>query len=573
MGCKTSISVSSNTQSNAVHSQRLKVSDNILNQSQTTRFVENCVIVWLTDQSSIEEKNLLKQFRHIISALRIFTDSDACFTFINNIHDEKIFLVISPEYKQFIDRIHHLSQILKVYIFDPKFQMLNNIYACIVQSDIFRNSTDLCNQLCEDRELFELDCVVLTTVLPLSSDEVALKCKASFLLVQYMKEIVVRYKFENDAKDRFVEFCRIHYADDDEQLREIDDFDRTYRPQKALYWLTRNTFVSRILNRTQHTLEIDLQYKISFIIKHIHIQLAHYSNQNDSPSKDTSWTFYRGKTMLQHEFDILLRNSSGGLLSFSCFIMASRNKNVAIDLLHRLITDNPQRIAVLFEIYIDTTKHVIIPFALLENNDHEDHSKKGDICFGIGTVFRIQSIEQVNEYSIQMWQVKLILVDDSDSQLFHLVEALHNNDIQTNPLAFAGKLLVEMGDFDRAEQFYIQILLDPSVLNQPRRCCRIQTALGSVFTLKNEFNKALEHYQQALKASLSFLPPDHPDLIPIHSAIADCYYETGNYLLALQSYERAAQLIQPNMQSIDQQSLNDLNNHIVNIRKLLNSSA
>ncbi|CAF4924336.1 unnamed protein product [Rotaria sp. Silwood1] len=572
MGCKPSIFASSNTQSNTAHPQRLKVSNDKLNQSQTTRFVENCLIVLLADESSIEEENL-KQLRHVISALRIFTDSDACFTFINYIHVEKIFLVISPEYKQFIDRIHHLSQILKVYVFDPKIQMLNNIYDPIVQPNIFRNTTDLCNQLREDRELFELDYVVIRTVLPLWSDEVALKCKASFLLVQYMRDVVIRYKFENDAKDRFVEFCREHYADNDQQLCEIDDFDRTYRPQKALYWLTRTTFVSRILNRIQHTLEIDLQYKISFIIKHIHVQLAHFSDHNDSLSKETSWTFYRGKTMLQHEFDALLRNSSGGLLSFSCFIMANKNKNVAIDLLHRLITVNPQRIAILFEIYIDRTKHVISPFALLENSDHEDHSKKGDICFTIGTVFRIQSTEPVNEFSIEMWQVKLILVDDSDSQLFHLVEPLRNNDIQTNPLAYAGKLLVEMGDFDRAEQFYLQILLDPSVLNQPRRNCRIQTALGSVFILKNEFDKALGHYQQALKASLSCLPSDHPDLIPIHNAIGDCYYKTGNYLLALQSYERAAQLIQPNMQSIDQQTLDDLNNHIVNTRKHLNNSA
>ncbi|CAF1261863.1 unnamed protein product [Rotaria sp. Silwood1] len=171
-----------------------------------------------------------------------------------------------------------------------------------------------------------------------------------------------------------------------------------------------------------------------------------------------------------------------------------------------------------------------------------------------------------------MWQVKLILVDDSDSQLFHLVESLRKNDIQANPLAYAGKLLLESGNFGGAEQFYRQLLLDPSVLNQPRRYSRIQTALGSVFTLKNEFNKALEHYQQALKASLSCLHPNHPDLIPIHKAISDCYLKTGNYELALESYERASQLMQSNIQSTDQQTLDDLNNHIVNTRKLLNSS-
>ncbi|CAF4559529.1 unnamed protein product [Rotaria sp. Silwood2] len=573
MGCTLSVCAPLGIQSNVIHPQPLKISNDKLNQLQTTRFVENSLIVWLTDQSSIEDKNLLDQFRHVISTLRIFTDSNACFTFINNIYDEKIFLVVSPEHERFIDRIQHLSQIFKVYIFDSISRMKNNTHDRILQSNIFQNTTDLCNQLHEDRELCELDFIFIATVVPSSSDEVSVKRKAAFLLVQFVKEITIRYKFENDAKNRFADFCRVHYADNDEQLRAIDDFERTYRPQKALYWLTRTDFISRILNRIQRTMDVDILYKISFLMKHSRVQLVNFYDNIDYPSKKTSWTVYRGKTMLNDEFDMLLRNSSDGFLSCSCFLVANMNKNVAINFLHRLIAINPQRIAVLFEIHIDAAKHTMSPFALLEKNDHEIQSnKKDEICFTFSTVFRIESIEQINDFSMVIWIVKLILVDDSDSQLFHLIASLRSNEVQSNPVAYAGKLAIDMGNFDRAEQFFLQMLLDQSVLNQPRRYARIQSALGYIFTLKNEFSKAVEHYQQAFEASLRCLPPDHPDLIPIFSAIGDCYSKTSNHMLALENYERAAQLMQHSSQSTDQQTIDNLTNHIVNTRKLLKNN-
>ncbi|CAF3736882.1 unnamed protein product [Rotaria sordida] len=566
MGCSLPTCVSLNIQANVVQPQPLKISNNKLNQLQTTRFIENSLIIWLADQSLIEEENLLNQFRHVISTLRIFTDSVACFTFINNIHNEKIFLIISPEYEQFINRIHHLPQIFKIYIFDLLSQMVNNT---IFQSNIFRNMIDLCNQLREDRELCELDCISITTIVPLSSDEVSVKRNAAFLIVQLTKEVISRYKFENDAKSRFADFCRIHYADNDEQLRAIDDFETTYRPQKALYWLIRPYFISRILNRIQRTIEVDILYKISFLMKHIHVQLVNFYDNINSPSKQISWIVYRGKTMLNDEFDMLLRNSSGGFLSSSCFLMASTDKNIAIDFLRRLIAINPQRIAILFEIHIDATKHAMSPFALLEDSNYEIQSTKDNICFTFSTVFRIESIEQINDFSIVMWIVKLILVDDSDSQLFHLIEPLHSNEVQVNPLAYAGKLSIDMGNFDHAEQFYLQLLDDQSILNQPRRYARVQSSLGYIFTLKNELSKALEHYQQALEANLSCLQPDHPDLISIYRIIGDCYSKTSNYVLALENYERTAQLMQHNTQSTDRQAIDDLNSYIVNTRKLL----
>jgi tetratricopeptide (TPR) repeat protein len=132
-----------------------------------------------------------------------------------------------------------------------------------------------------------------------------------------------------------------------------------------------------------------------------------------------------------------------------------------------------------------------------------------------------------------------------------------------------GKLLIEMGASDRAEQFYLDLQNDPSVLSQPRRFVRLQNALGVVFTYKREHMKALEHYQIALKTSLGYMPPDHPELAVVYKSIGSSYFNNHNYVEALQNYEQSAQLLKSSGQQADENFLVDLNDCIAKTRGLL----
>ncbi|CAF2066769.1 unnamed protein product [Rotaria magnacalcarata] len=283
-------------------------------------------------------------------------------------------------------------------------------------------------------------------------------------------------------------------------------------------------------------------------MKHIHIQLVNYHDNVDSQSRNMSLTVYRGKTMSTDEFNNLFNNSTGGFLCSSGFIVANRDKNVTIDFLRHIITSYSQRIAVLLEIHIDPTVHTASSFTLLDGIDDEYQSKTDDICFTFSTIFCIESIKGSYTFSFSIWVVKLVLADDSDPQLFRFTEPIRSSEAHSNPLAYFGKLSIDMDNLDQAEKLYLQLLLDKSAISQPRRCARIHCAIGHVFILKNELSKAIEHYQQALEVSLIYLPSDHPDLIPIYSAIADCYSTDSNRILARENYEKGTQLVQPNIQ-------------------------
>jgi tetratricopeptide (TPR) repeat protein len=523
--------------------------------SHSTRILENCIIIWLLDDPSKKFENEKEQLRHLVSELKVFTNPDICIDYIRHIQDEKIFLITSVTY-QSIDYFSHLSQIEKIYIFDASSNQNPN-------ASFFSDINILYKQLQQDIELCELDLINFSTIsnslsINLTKDEIA------FIFTQIILEIMVRLKFESGAKEVWIDFCRIHYANNIEQLRIIDEFAKSYRPNVALDWLKRTCFITKILNRVERTREIDVLYKLGFFIKHVNMQLMRLHEENKLLMENIS-VVYRGKTMMKNEFDLLVTNNSNGLLSFSNFLIATIHKDNVIDFIRHRLAIHSNMIAIMFEINIDhTIFNEDTPFALLKDYD--------EICFSVSTVFRIESIEQTIHNSLIIWLVKLKLIRTNDPQLERLLIPFRTNDLHESPLSCLGKLLMDMGEYRRVEQFFLEMLNDSSVANQPRRLVRVQIGLGTNYIRQGDCNLALEYYQQALRVSLTYLPSDHPDLAVMYKYIADCYLKQNNYNDALENYERAIDLLENNTQSAKTQFIMELQNLVNKTKQLIENN-
>jgi hypothetical protein len=377
------------------------------------------------------------------------------------------------------------------------------------------------------------------------------------------REHQLRYKFGNEARDEFVAFCQTHYANNNEQLQVVDDFVKSYRPQKALRWLTEPCFVSRMLNRAEYTKEFDIFYKIGFFVKHVHTQLT-IQHDNTLSQIQNILIVYRGKTMFNDEFETLLRSNCGGLLTFVNFLETNIDKEVALDFVRRRRMTRHELTAIVFEIHIDSAAYSTkSPFALLN-----DESKKGVICFARSTVFRIESVQQTTDCSA-LWTVKLTLVGDDDEQLLRFMKPLQNDDVQANSLSYMATLLIRTEEYQLIEKFYLAMLRDASVLNQPRRLIRVHNGLAANYTYKKEQAKALEHFQKSLDVSLSFLPPEHPDHATLYDSIGDIHKELGDYAQAMHNYERAVTLLEKNHQMSNDQLIESLHRRIISTHQLL----
>ncbi|CAF2143530.1 unnamed protein product [Rotaria magnacalcarata] len=535
--------------------------------SQSTRFLENFLTIWLYDEASNKYENEMEHLGKLLYGLKTFNNIETCNHFINNVRDEKIFLILSGIHRT-CEHFHDFPQLEKIYIFDCSHE-INDTKHRIFKYDIIQNVDSLYRQLQENIRICEMDFTPITVV-SASSPEISFSSKltrqeALFLFAQMLKEIIARLKFESCSKDVLIEFCRIVYTNHDEQLRAIDEFANNYRPNKALYCLTNQSFISRILNRVVRTHEIDILYKLGFFIKQATIQLNRLHEEN-KVLIETIFMVYRGKTMSCLEFETVIKNNCGGFLSFPNFLIASINKKFAIDFIDRRLAMHRDMIGILFEIDIaKTTFDEKSPFALLKDADADNDS----VCFNMSTIFRIQSVEQITNGEMLMWSVQLKLINNDDQQVQYIIASTRQDEVHANPAFHLGKLLVDMGEYKRAEQFLLSLLQDTAVLSQPRRLVRVHNGLAAIYTYNHDYVKALNHYHEVLRLSLTYLQSDHLDLIPIYKVIGDNHYNQKEYSNALENYEKAIKLLEQNTSSMNVDMSGDLQNSISMTKQLL----
>ncbi|CAF3364073.1 unnamed protein product, partial [Rotaria sp. Silwood2] len=166
MGCSLCKNVNPNVlrkNLSADHEEPLSMTTAI---PQTMRFLESCLIIWLYDDTSNKFENEIKHLRKLVYGLKTFNNIDICITFINNVQDEKIFLILSGRYRTF-ECFHHLPHLEKLYIFNS-FQELNDVKNQTLKYDIIQNINSLYKQLEEDIQLCEMDFMSITVVSVLS---------------------------------------------------------------------------------------------------------------------------------------------------------------------------------------------------------------------------------------------------------------------------------------------------------------------------------------------------------------------------------------------------------------------
>ena len=87
-----------------------------------TRTIQNFLLVWL--DGSIDEinnedcRNTITKLRQVMNTVNTFTDVDECIDFINDIKEEKIFMISSGAFGQTtVPIVHDNPQVNAIYIF------------------------------------------------------------------------------------------------------------------------------------------------------------------------------------------------------------------------------------------------------------------------------------------------------------------------------------------------------------------------------------------------------------------------------------------------------------------------
>lgn len=144
-------------------------------------------------------------------------------------------------------------------------------------------------------------------------------------------------------------------------------------------------------------------------------------------------------------------------------------------------------------------------------------------------------------------------------QLNDLTNYMREKIQDDNPFFAMGRLMLEMGLYERAEYFYLKTL--PKEKENWIRQAAVLNNLGKIYHDQDKLDKALEYYEKAMKLQRQYLPENHSSLSADYSNIGTVYQKQNKLDLALNYFQRALK-IEMNSSESDKELIALFNNNI-----------
>ncbi|CAF4193549.1 unnamed protein product [Rotaria sp. Silwood2] len=495
------------------------------------------VLVWLdstieTNKNHQNTKVLLQRLIRV--RLLTFDDPDQC---IDNITDEplkRIFLIISNTFgKHVIPLIHEFPYIQSIYIYygdQEKIEAWTMPYSKI--SGIFIKTQALIHKICDDVKVHDKNGDLSMSMFHLAEKENTLeqlsKESVTFMWYQLILKVLRLMAKYDSSKDEMIAECRTIYDNNAAEQMKINDFEENYSPIKALEWYINGSFVYRLLNKALRAQNIDIIFKFRFFINDLHNQIEQLYHQyldNHSSIIDHHLTVYRSQHLDMEELD-LLKSNVNELISMNSFLSATLNQEIA-----KLVADTNDQLNessslqwVIFIINISNISKEMTPFAFLKNSSclQDEDQEEEEVLFTMGTIFKIQSVEQHEN----MWHIHLQLSKEQNELSQSLVDhTMKQSGSELDPLLF-GWFLYRMSEFDKAER-YAQLMLTQLPSND-KGSGNAYNLLGLIYQNVHRLEKSVECYEKALDIYSLLNCHNSPQVIATHCNLALVYLKLGD---------------------------------------------
>lgn len=360
-----------------------------------------------------------------------------------------------------------------------------------------------------------------------NSDKSTTELNGQFIHFLLLIDVLMRMEFSERDKKNLIDLCKDRYADNKDELTWIREFEHEYKPDKAVWWYTRNTFLYKLLNKALRREDTELLFLFRSVIHDIHRQLKQYQCQK--PIR-----VYRCQVLSDEELKNI-RRSIGQYISINSFFSTSMSPQTASKFLRDSEKSNnlPQ---VLFIIEADPRLLKSKPFADISKLSEFSHER--EVLFMVGCIFRL--IDCNRDENEKIWKVRMQLAGDDENDLKDLFNCLKDEygaSTRNVDLISYGTLLHHMGKYDLAEKLYSNLRQHcPTDDTSYHQLC---FSLAMIYQERKDFDRSLRWFQQALDRKIRLDPQDDYYIGGLHGSIAYIYVEQRKYDQARASYKRA----------------------------------
>jgi len=318
-----------------------------------------------------------------------------------------------------------------------------------------------------------------------------------------------------------ISLCRHQYKGNKYQLNILREFQQNYSSNNAIWWFTRNKFISQILNKALKTQNLDLIFLFRFFIHDIEQQLR--ENQCLTPIK-----VYRYQLMSNKDLQ-LLKDSIGQFISINNFLLTNMNRDSVLPF-SKISSNNNDYQYILFEIIADFNLDKVKAFGNITSQNDQN-----EILFMLGSIFQLNNIYQNDN---EQWIIEMTLTSKTNKYLKIIFDNLNNenNDDEINLLSF-GYILQKMNKFNETEKYYHRLFNELSDDDERIRYCCLN--LGNIALIKDDYDSSLEWLFKSLDISIRTLQSNDTFLALIYLSMGHVYNGKNDSKLAIEYYNKA----------------------------------
>ncbi|CAF3073804.1 unnamed protein product [Rotaria sp. Silwood2] len=541
--------------------------------------LESFTCLWLDQNVDLTQDNrdTQQELRKIINHLQTFDNSDECEEYIRKITQEKIVLIVSGALgRQVVPRLHDFPQFSACYVFcqDKKAnEQWANKYPKV--NGVFVECAKLVAQISKD-QIARAKVEDGASISVITSGSQTLQARnAIFMWFQLFIEVLLRMHHKSSDRKELIDICKNSYKNNDEEMNIIDEFEKNYQAENAIWWYTRESCFYRMMNKALRVQDFDILFTLRFFITDIAKQITNeYQKFIRTSETRNIIRVYRGQIIGNDELK-LMKNNIGEFLSMNSFLSTSRNRSTALRFARLTpAIEGIQRIILEIDIDPRLQTKAFADITKISYFQHED-----ELLIMLGALFRIEKV--IEDKKDRVWVAHVSLASEDDFHLKETFAHMKGTIGDDTDLDSLGKILFQMGEYKQSQKCYELMMHDLQV-----RTANCHMGLGTLYSFigglhwsnsdcdqalvylnmalkiqekanpidlhslaktynrmavtydeMNEHDLALEYYNKCLKIQKATLPPDHPQIAKTYNNFGCMFRDRGDYVQAMEYYQ------------------------------------
>ncbi|CAF4891556.1 unnamed protein product [Rotaria sp. Silwood1] len=478
--------------------------------------LESHQLVWC-DVGINDNENIvtIENLRKIVDYTKLFDSVQKCQQYLENQQDNSTtFLVTSGHLgESLVPKVHHLQNVLVIFLYchnkeyyqqwASKYEKVKHIHTVLDHLlDDLKN--DVQNYLKSEKN----GNIVSSLKQENSID-------GAFEWWLNLTKLLVNIPYPENCRLKLVTTLKDYYKGKESELKILEEFEKDYKSEKAIWWYTREAFVYRLVNRAARQKDLHIMFLFGFIVQDLYHQLKQeHEKFKISHADDPIIKSYRGQIMLHREITALSDRPGPLWLRNTSFLSTSLHREISCNFLQMsTLAEGLER--VLLEIVIDTQEESQ-PFADISHLS--EVSSEAEILFMMGTSIFIDeegiSYDEKEKlwkfngklgtdwYDLAIAQAQSLLEkcsDESQQTIIHVRLSwlyIQKANMNTDDTKKAENLLLAL----RHKKLEIQTLTNSSTSSdQYTRTASLYNQIANLNEMLFNYEEALTNYSKSLE--------------------------------------------------------------------------